>query len=107
ASTHCSIPRDEPLRRRSVRDFRDHEMTASRKHPSVAFWITTMLVVGLEAYPLSWGPVGWLEAHGWLTEQTLDLAASLYFPMRWARFNAPDPISSALDWYVTLWAAVP
>jgi hypothetical protein len=35
-------------------------MTPSRNKPGVAFWATTVVVVVLVAYPLSFGPACWL-----------------------------------------------
>ena len=38
----------------------------SRKKPGVAFWATVAVVVVLVAYPLSFGPLVWLDSRGLL-----------------------------------------
>jgi hypothetical protein len=37
-------------------------VTPDRKKPDVAFWATVVVVVGLVAYPLSFGPACWITS---------------------------------------------
>src|SRR5438552_45756 len=48
-----------------------------RKKPGVAFWATVVVVVGLMAYALSFGPAVWLVARGYLDKR---IAERAYWP---------------------------
>ena len=79
-------------------------MTPSRKHPTVAFWITVALVAVLAGYPLSFGPACWWSA----TSQDFgaglvdECAPGIYWPIGWLRRNYPGRLANAIDWYATI-----
>jgi hypothetical protein len=50
----------------------------SNKKPGVAFWATSVIVVALVAYPLSFGPACWGVRRGLIPPQT---AARVYGPI--------------------------
>ena len=77
-------------------------MTPSRKKPGVAFWATVVVVVGLVAYPLSFGPVLWLARRDRLPTRATSIA---YRPLilearrEWVSDQPPRPIL----WWATVW----
>jgi hypothetical protein len=50
-------------------------MTSSSKKPGVAFWATVLVVVGLVAYPLSFGPACWISSQAEVATERLILMA--------------------------------
>ena len=78
-------------------------MTSDRKHPTAAFWITVALVVVMAGYPLSIGPVQWLVGHGFVPIRIVPTLTRLYSPIGWIVKDGPEPIRSAMRWYVDLW----
>ena len=93
-------------------------MTSDRKKPGVAFWATVVVVVGLAAYPLSFGPACWWfsssvsqkpAANGDLLQQEVELrgtsgrwAPRFYWPIGWLAAKGPRPISTVIRGYATL-----
>jgi hypothetical protein len=75
-------------------------MTSDRKKPGVAFWATVVLVVVLVAYPLSLGPVCWINRNPGLYIQ----APRIYWPLGWAINFAGQAVWDALGWYAGLGA---
>ncbi len=74
----------------------------SRKHPSGACWATLVMVVVLLAYPLSYGPAGWLCTRFDQPELWNSLPRTVYAPVLWAERHIPAPISEAYDLYVNM-----
>ena len=69
-----------------------------RKKPGVAFWATVVVVVALVGYPLSWGPVLYLEMSGWISPS---LIGRFYAPVGWLLLGPGKP-----KWflaYLTWW----
>jgi len=79
-------------------------MTPDRKHPTAAFWITVALVALLVAYPLSAGPVTWIDDRYTLPIWTGPAIETVYSPLVWLS-RASKPFSDAYGWYVALWMA--
>ena len=79
--------------------FERSRMSDERKKPGVAFWATVALVVGLLAYPLSYGPSIWLVRRGYLPNMTI----GFYAPMTWLHENAPVAIREVIRWWARLW----
>ena len=79
----------------------------SRKKPGVAFWATVVVVALLVAYPLSLGPVTWLDDHGMIPKGAWLAAYQIYRPLDVAAGKAPKPIRNVLFWYVSLWGSRP
>ena len=52
----------------------------SRKPPSAAFWATVAVVVGLLAYPLSFGPACWISSRLNAGAETVSI---VYRPLTW------------------------
>ena len=77
-------------------------MTSSRKTPGVSFWATVVVVVVLVAYPMSVGPICWLEARGYFSPEAWEIVWGFYAPLRWFCTVTPDAVSDCLDW----WAGV-
>ncbi len=73
-------------------------MTPSRKKPGVAFWATVVVVVGLVAYPLSFGPACWLVSK----ETPEDVGRALwtaYAPLVRCALFQRHPAAKALLWW--------
>ena len=72
----------------------------SRNPPSAVFWATVVVVVGLAAYPLSFGPACWLVDLGYLAARPV---AKSYLPI--LRVLEGDSwVGSAVNWYCRLGA---
>lgn len=71
------------------------DVTATRKHPSAAFWITVVAV--LVGYPLSFGPWCWIGKHGFVPEWMVRLMETFYWPLALATGKAilPRPVTVA------------
>lgn len=65
---------------------------------------TLAVMLILSTYPLSVGPVAWLEAHNCVPQWLYDVP--LYQPIQWLRDNGPDPIVEAINWYIWMWLDV-
>ncbi len=74
-------------------------MTSSHKKSTGEFWIAVALVAELLGYPLSEGPVLWLQVSGVLPNWLHAAAHHFYFPLDWLIDRAPTPIQSAFLWY--------
>jgi hypothetical protein len=60
------------------------------------------LVALLVAYPLSIGPVGWINSR--LQWPGLnDAYGVIYIPLIIVYFNCPQPLQDSMDWYAGLW----
>jgi hypothetical protein len=80
-----------------------------RKKPGVAFW-TTVAVVLVLAYPLSFGPVLWLATQypggeGFPERIAIPLNR-FYEPLSVTAGNGPPVIRNAIRWYVRRWIDV-
>jgi hypothetical protein len=78
-------------------------MVPSHKKPGVAFWATVVVVVGLVAYPLSFGPACWITSR---LDRGADLIPVLYRPLTWAM--SPEhgtTINRVSTWYAKVGAA--
>jgi hypothetical protein len=76
-----------------------------RKKPGVAFWATVVVVVVL-AYPLSFGPVLWIDSQGddsIIPDWAVAALDTLYYPITAAMDNGPPIICAPLRWYLGLW----
>ncbi len=79
-------------------------MREEREKPGVVFWSTLAIAV-VVLYPLSFGPVLWLNTHGWLTGWPHDLAVWFYFPINWIYHKGPQPVHDVFDLYARLWGS--
>ncbi len=70
------------------------------KKPGMAFWVTAALVVLLVAYPLSFGPIIWLNDHGELPGWAWLPIYRLYKPVDHVACNAPEPFRNFMFWYL-------
>jgi hypothetical protein len=77
-------------------------MSEDCKKPTAGFWIAVALVAVLLGYPLSEGPVLWLQVSGILPNWLHAAANRFYFPLDWLIDRAPTPIQSAFLWYLGL-----
>ena len=66
-------------------------------------WLAVFAMAGLLAYPLSLGPVLWLEINVDVPEWLTEGFALLYAPLNFAHENGPDWLVEAFDWYLELW----
>jgi hypothetical protein len=78
-------------------------MTSDRKKPSAGFWITVALVAVLIGYPLSYGPVVWLDNTFGVPKSIQPAVGYFYFPLGWLDDNGPQPFNEFMEWYVRLW----
>jgi hypothetical protein len=78
-------------------------MSEGRKKSHVWHWTAALLVAVLVAYPLSWGPVGFLLTHNKLPAWMLEPIITFYTPVLTAIINAPAWMQPALDWYMNFW----
>jgi hypothetical protein len=79
---------------------------SSRKQPGVAFWATVVVVVGLMAYPLSFGPAcWWFCSNSPVAEDShVPEASVLYLPFGWIYAWSPKQgwLENAIGWYATV-----
>ena len=73
-----------------------------RKKPGVAFWTTVALVVVLIIYPLSIGPVLWLDNNELIPGFAKRPLKHLYSPLLWVVLNY-ETAAQIYGWYVSLW----
>jgi hypothetical protein len=74
----------------------------TERKPSIGFWLTLVVLIGLVAYPLSAGPACWLWVRGALP--TGDWPYRVYSPLFAASYWNTQ-FREALYWYVS--AGVP
>ncbi len=79
-------------------------MSEPKKKPRVAFWATVALVAIFVVYPLSMGPACWLLAQEWKPDGTHAAILKVFAPILWVYRNGPEPVHSAMRWYVFLWS---
>jgi hypothetical protein len=72
---------------------------ADRKKPGVAFWATVAAVIVLVVYPLSFGPVCWINARTSSNEAFID---TTYQPLLRITAHAPHWIKRTVNWYASL-----
>jgi hypothetical protein len=77
-------------------------MSDDRKKPGVGFWLTVALVA-VVVYPLSIGPVIWLDRKGLLPESFELALRAFYWPVIQAYHHGPEPVQDVLDRYGDLW----
>jgi hypothetical protein len=63
---------------------------------SAGFWTTIFVAAALFVYPLSFGPACWITSHAETGETML---SEIYKPILWIRWNGPEAISEAIDFY--------
>jgi hypothetical protein len=57
-------------------------------------------------YVLSIGPYIWLWNHRVLPEWAFSAVGWIYLPFWWLIFEAPEPVSAAVLWYLDLWGGL-
>jgi hypothetical protein len=62
---------------------------------------TAIAVAAVMLYPISVGPVLWLDLHGVTPVWCRDIP--LYQPVQWLRENGPEPIRDAINQYLAFW----
>ncbi|HEY2252881.1 MAG TPA: hypothetical protein VGH74_17540 [Planctomycetaceae bacterium] len=62
---------------------------------------TAVVLAVVLAYPMSMGPILWLDRHGLTPDWTRDIP--LYSPFQWMRDNWPGPIRDAINSYLAFW----
>ena len=66
-------------------------MSEKHRKPSLAFWVTALVVVVVVAvgYPLSYGPMAWAANHSLLPDAVVPVIAIAYLPLAWV-INSED-----------------
>jgi hypothetical protein len=77
-------------------------MNELKKKPGVLFWATVVVVGLLVAYPLSIGPVMWLEIRGLIPDWISHGLAIAYLPLVRSA-GLTDTTITAYEWYIQLW----
>jgi hypothetical protein len=73
-----------------------------KKKPGLAFWATVVVVVGLVAYPLSFGPACWITSR---TNVGASAIPVLYRPLTWAMSPVDNTtINRVSRWYAKIGA---
>ncbi len=62
----------------------------SRKKPGVAFWATMVVVAGLVAYPLSFGPACWMFENRLVPLRWIKTAETVFHPLGLAAQSSPN-----------------
>jgi hypothetical protein len=78
-------------------------MGGGRKKPGVAFWVTVVVLMMLVGYPLSFGPLVWLDNRVSIPMWQHDCADAFFYPLTWICIHYPTPFGEMLDWYANLW----
>lgn len=65
-----------------------------------------LTVAILMAYPLSVGPLVWLNEAGHLSVTVARIVFPPYAPIFWLRTRGPEPLKTALDWYINSWTGM-
>jgi hypothetical protein len=80
-------------------------MTTDCKHPSAAFWATVVVVVGLVAYPVSFGPACGLTSRVYAYGEPVvtNRAMFVYLPFGKAILHAPNAgYNRFLIWWINV-----
>jgi hypothetical protein len=77
-------------------------MSEDRKKPGVAFWATVTLVVMLVGYPLSWGPLVWIDSRWGVPEWTQGFFEVYSAPLNWAGERS-ETVPDLYLWYTNFW----
>ena len=78
----------------------------SHKKPGWTFWTTVALVVVLFGYPLSLGPVDYLNSRDLLNDRAQIVVTYFYRPLGLACDKLPAA-DRAGEWYVKFWTKPP
>jgi len=70
-----------------------------RKTTGAGFWATVVMLVGLVAYPLSFGPACWLTERNPMTLNRV--APRFYSPIGWLCWQSGQA-RKVFNWYATL-----
>ncbi len=62
---------------------------------------TAVVLALVLVYPMSMGPILWLDLHGLTPAWCQDIP--LYAPFQWMRENWPGPVRDAINWYLAFW----
>lgn len=77
--------------------------TEDKPRRSTSTWWIVAVIVLLVAYPLSIGPVMWLDRHGYVAEPAIDLLMYFYVPLQIVYEYGPEPLQDLLGGYTDLW----
>ena len=72
-----------------------------RNKPGLAFWATVVSIVAL-LYPLSFGPMVWLEDSGSLPRGSRETIYHVYGPLVDCALDRKHPIAQGLLWWAVL-----
>ena len=75
----------------------------NRREKWAKWTAAAMLVLG---YPLSWGPLLWVDFRGLIPKALHPLTEAVYSPMDWLLMKGPWPVHDLLSWYVRLWIEI-
>ena len=82
-------------------------MTSDRNQPGVAFWATVVVVVGLAAYPLSFGPAWWIKSRVDDSTAAVDVVSRFYYPLFKSAADGPAWLQVPLVWWMEVGQAMP
>ena len=75
--------------------------------PGMAFWATAAMTIVLVAlYPLSLGPVCWLQSRGPLPSSAESVLSVIYKPLEWLAENS-ETVNDVVVWYAGFWIELP
>ena len=75
---------------------------ASHGQRTPSSWIAVTTGLVLFAYPLSIGPVAWLDRNRWLPKPVMDVVLMFYFPLDWL-YDHSDWFRQLFEWYLRFW----
>lgn len=73
-------------------------MTEGRKK-AWRSWVLKSLLVGLMAYPLSFGPICWIASRTTTDNRDIDWMRALYRPLFWVADRSPKPVQDLVMKY--------
>ena len=77
--------------------------TTERSLFPLARWAWIVIPCAVVMYPLSIGPVIWLQDHEWVSPRVVDaLGETAYWPLQWA-YDHSTFAAGFFDWYTQLW----